>query len=311
MVSGSDALALRYVLAADVGATWMRAAVVDLGAGIIVERRQTPTRPDEGIEEATERLADLLDAVRTSVGSPVLVLGVATAGPIDPRSGEYRHPPNLPGWHGHSMKQQLAAGLGVPVSIGHDAMLAAYGETQFGAHRGAHHLVYLTVSSGIGAGIIAGGRPVTGVSGGAGEAGHLIVNPGGRSCAAGCAGRLEGQASGLAIAEIARERLGREVTAAEVFALAEAGDGAAGEIVEAVLRHLGAGIASLLALLDPQVLILGGGVSQSLVTRWDDLIAEVQRQGLPRYAHHVPIELTTLDDDAGLLGAAEWAAHQG
>ena len=100
------------------------------------------------------------------------------------------------------------------------------------------------------------------------------------------------------------------MTAAEVFALADAGDGAAGGIVGAVLRHLGAGIASLLALLDPQVLILGGGVSQSLVTRWDDLIAEVQRQGLPRYAHHAPVELTTLGDDAGLLGAAAWAARQ-
>jgi glucokinase len=210
------------------------------------------------------------------------------------------------------MRPALAAALGVPVVVGHDATVAAIAETKFGHRRGARDLIYLTVSTGIGAGIVAGGRPVTGRSGGAGEAGHLIVNPGGPACAAGCPGCLEGASSGSAIAAEALRRIdagaattvGRGATAEDVFAASDAGDGMAGEIVQEALTHLASGIAGLLAVFDPDAIIVGGGVARGLASRWEALLQATRERALPRYAAGVPVEMTTLGDDASLLGAA-------
>jgi len=269
--------------------------------------RKWATLAVDGFEGATDRLGGLLSEV--GAGAQPTALGVSTAGPLDPRTGTYQHPPNLPGWHGLTMRPALSARLGIPVQVGHDATLAALAEARYGARRGAGDLVYLTVSTGIGAGIVAGRRAVTGSRGGAGEVGHLIVNPGGRACGAGCPGCLEGQSSGSAIAALAGERLGRPVTASEVFALAEAGDAVADAVVDEAVGHLAAGIAGLLATLDPEVIVLGGGVAQGLARGrwWDALLEATARYALPRYAGHVPVELTTLGDDASLLGAAVWA----
>jgi glucokinase len=246
------------VLAADIGATSMRAAAID-GSGRILLRRQVPTEASRGFEDATSRLATLLAEVASEANVSPLAVGVSTAGPVDPSSGEYRHPPNLAGWHGHSMRPVLQEALGVPVVVGHDATVAAIAETRFGHRRGARDLVYLTVSTGIGAGIVSGGRPITGRSGGAGEAGHLIVNPGGPACAAGCPGCLEGASSGAAMAaEVVRRldagattSLTRGATAEDVFRAADAGDSIADQIVVEAMRHLASGIAGLLAVFDP------------------------------------------------------------
>lgn len=306
----SDAPAVT-VLAADIGATSMRAAAIDAGGRILL-RRQIATEASRGFEDATARLARLLREVASEADAAPLAAGVSTAGPVDPSTGEYRHPPNLAGWHGHTMRPALQDALGVPVAVGHDATVAAIAETRFGHRRGARDLVYLTVSTGIGAGIVSGGRPVTGRSGGAGEAGHLIVNPGGPACAAGCPGCLEGASSGAAIAaEVARRldagaatSLGRGATAEDVFRAAEAGDRVADEIVVEAMKHLASGIAGLLAVLDPDAVIVGGGVARGLATRWDALLKAVRERALPRYAEEVPVEQTTLGDDASLLGAA-------
>lgn len=302
-------------LAADIGATSMRAAVVD-ASGRLLARRQVPTEAARGIEDATARLATLMAAVRWEARVPVVAAGISTAGPVDPADGTYRHPPNLPGWDGHSMQSGLSDALGVPVRVGHDATLAALAETRYGRHRGAGDLIYLTVSTGIGAGIVAGGRMVTGATGGAGEAGHLIVAPGTRSwCGAGCAGCLEGVASGSAIAAEVRARLAEgarsaltpDADAAAVFAAVEAGDPLAVEVIDATIGHLAAGIAGLLAVFDPEAVVVGGGVATGLAARWDDLVRAVQTRALPRYAPGVPLSLTTLGDDASLLGAAALA----
>lgn len=301
-----------HVLAADIGATHTRAALVGVDSGRVLARAQVLTQAPDGIEAATKRLGGLFeDLVAGAEGVAAVAAGVSSAGPLDPRTGTYRYPPNLPGWHDRSMRPALAARLGVPVEIGHDATLAALAETRFGARRGASDLVYMTVSSGIGAGIVAGGRAVTGSRGGAGEVGHIIVNPGGRACGAGCLGCLEGQSSGLAIAAIAEERLGRALSASEVFTLAKSRDEAADlarAIVLEAIEYLGAGLASVLALLDPQAVILGGGVARGLAEDWwPEVLEATGRYALPRYAGVAPVEPTTLGDDASLLGAAVWA----
>ena len=306
---------MRHVLAADICGTQMRVAVIREDSAVL-SRMSAPTAPAEGFDAATERLALLFQQVAARALAPdLLAIGISTAGPVDPLDGTYRHPPNLEGWHGRSMAPALAETLGMPVHVGHDATLAALAEMRWGARSGAKHLIYLTVSTGIGAGIIVDGRPVLGASGGAGEVGHLIVAPGGARCAAGCPGCLEGNASGRAIALAARAAvesgartsLPASATAAEVFAAAGAGDAVAAAIVEGAIGHLAAGIASLLAIFDPEAIILGGGVAEGLAPRWDALIEAVQERALPRYASGVPVELTTLGDDVGLFGAAIWA----
>ena len=255
----------------------------------------------------------LLRQVTAEAGAPpIAAIGVSTAGPVDPSTGTYRHPPNLFGWHGLSMVPALSSTFEMPVVVGHDATLAALAETRFGAHRGTRDLVYLTLSTGIGAGIVAGGRPVTGSTGGAGEAGHLIVRPGGRSCGVGCRGCLEGEASGSALAAMAREALragqassllpGADAT--DVFAAARSGDALAVEIVEGALDAIATGLAGLLALLDPEVIVVGGGLVTGLDGRWDGLLERTRDLALPRYGDGVPIERTTLGDDASLLGAS-------
>lgn len=306
---------MRHVLAADIGGTQMRAAVVREDSAILA-RVSTPTAPAEGFEAATERLSLLLQqAAARALAPDLLAIGISTAGPVDPSDGTYRHPPNLEGWDGHSMVPALGEALGMPVRVGHDATLAALAETRWGARNGAKHLLYVTVSTGIGAGIIVDGRPVLGSSGGAGEVGHLIVAPGGRRCGAGCPGCLEGNASGRAIAEAAREAvaagastvLAAGADAASVFAAADAGDRVADAIVSEAMGHLAAGLAGLLAVFDPEAIILGGGVAEGLAGRWNALVEAVRERALPRYASSVPVELTTLGDEVGLLGAALWA----
>ena len=306
---------MRHVLAADIGGTHMRAAVVREDSTILA-RVSAPTLPGDGFDTATERLSMLFQQVAARALAPdLLAIGISTAGPVDPTDGTYRHPPNLEGWDGRSMVPMLTDHLGMPVRVGHDATLAALAETRWGHRSGAKHLLYVTVSTGIGAGIIVDGRPVTGASGGAGEVGHMIVAPGGASCGAGCPGCLEGNASGRAIALAAHAAieggahtiLPPEADAAAVFAAADAGDSLADAIVERAMGHLAAGIAGLLAIFDPEVIVLGGGVAEGFVTRWDALIAEIQERALPRYASGVPVERTTLGDEVGLLGAALWA----
>ncbi len=297
------------VVAVDIGATSTRVALVD-ATGDVRRREQAATEASRGFEDFAERLVALVR--RVGEGASPVAIGVSTAGPVDPESGEYRFPPNLPGWDGRSFKPRLEAEFGIPVRVGHDATVAALAETRFGAQKGARDLVYLTVSTGIGAGIVAGGRPITGRSGGAGEAGHLIVNPGGAACGAGCPGCLEGAASGAALAAEANRHIDagaqtsmpRGARAEDVFHAAAEGDALAEEIVREAMGHLASGIAGLLAVFDPEALIVGGGVARGLAPRWGELVEAVRERALPRYREHVPVEPTTLGDDASLLGAA-------
>ena len=300
-------------LAADIGGTTMRAALVDR-SGSVLARTARPTQPERGLDDAAERLVSMLADVRGAVPSEVAALGISTAGPIDPATGTYRQSPNLSTWDGRTMKPALEAALGVPVAVGHDATLAAMAEVEFGAGRGMRDLVYLTVSTGVGAGIIANGLPVTGATGGAGEAGHLIIRRGGPTCAAGCEGCLEALVSGTGIAAAALRRavLGHQtrlrdldtMTAVDVFDVARDGDEVAQEIVADVVQSLAAGLAGLLAVFDPQLVVLGGGVIDGLRAYWGDVVAATQAQALPRYSDGVPLAISEFGDSVSLLGAS-------
>jgi glucokinase len=303
----------QLALAADIGGTTMRAALIDRG-GTVLTRRDGPTEPSRGLDDAAQRLAAMLTEVRVTATEAIAGVAISTAGPIDPTTGTYRSPPNLDRWDGLTMVPAIERALGLPVAVGHDATLAAMAEIEFGAGQGMRHLLYVTVSTGIGAGMIADGRPITGATGGAGEAGHLLVQPGGPACGAGCGGCLEAMASGSGIAAEARRRIDAgaqsslaaiaEPTAREVFAAADAGDAIAGAIVDDAIFYVGAGLAGLLAVFDPELVVLGGGVIDGLRPRWDDVLHATRSQALPRYADGVPLVVSALGDEASLLGAA-------
>ena len=308
--------------AADIGGTQIRAALVTRKGEILSEKRDA-TMPERGIEDAAARLSELVHEV-TSGADAVAGLAVSTAGPIDPASGTYDHPPNLTGWHGRSMKPELERLTSLPVAIGHDATLAALAETKFGPFKNAHSLVYVTISTGIGGGIIANGEMVTGSTGQAGELGHITVrtDPEALACGVGCHGCFEGNASGPNIGRMARAAASNDPSGAAIlidlaggdidsidarltFEAAGKGDGVAERVVQQVIENVGRGLASILAVLDPHGLVVGGGVVHSLENRWDELIQAVKTFGLPRYeTRGVPVSITELGDDVSLLGAS-------
>jgi len=314
-----------FCLAADIGGTSMRAALCDR-AGHSRGRSSCRTEPERGIQDAAERLAALLNTAKAAAdGIPVVGVGLSTAGPIDPESGVYNHPPNLTGWHEKTMKPALEKAVGLPVWINRDGNLAALAESRFGPHAGAQNLLYVTVSTGIGGGIITNGRMATGARGGAGEVGHVTVMPGGPRCGTGCDGCVEAIASGTALAARARERIeegespamlemaggdASKITSRIVFQAAAAGDPTANEVLDTGIRYLGIALGGLLNAFDPEVLVLGGGVAHALEPYWDRLLAAVGAHALPRYSDSVPLTLTTLGDDVSLLGASAYAFEQ-
>ncbi len=321
MGTGSRTKAV-HALAADVGGTSMRAAVV-LADAELVTSESAPTQPERGIDDAAMRLARIVRLVHERAGSPSVVgLGVATAGPIDPDTGAYDHPPNMLSWTGKSLKPGLERQLELPVHVGHDATLAALAETTCGPHKGARNLLYVTVSTGIGGGIVTNGQIVTGARGGAGEVGHLIIRPGEDTCEPGGPDTLEGNASGTGIAKMAAamaaageapgllERAAGDptaITSRMVFEDARSGDPVSILLVDHVIESIGIGMGSLINVFDPEALVLGGAVTLALKPEWPRVKDAIVRHSLPNRGDAVTIAVTTLGDEVSLLGAARFA----
>jgi len=307
------------VVAADIGGSNIRVALVDL-KGNILEKKTTKTNPSGGIENAGYEISKMIDSISKS--KPVKGIAYSSAGPINQITGQYINPPNLTGWHNKSLipiiKENLKIDANETVKIGHDATLAALAETKFGKNKGAKNIIYLTVSTGVGAGIISNGNIIQGENWFAGEVGHMIINPDGPSCSLGCPGCLEGNVSGTAIASIAKEKIKKGVNtnilekyltenidSKIIFDYAQKKDKLSIEIINSVLENLGKGLASLLAILNPEVIILGGSVSEALNKfYWEELIEQTKRFSLPFYKTAPPVQITTLGDDASILGAS-------
>lgn len=313
-----------YVATVDLGGTQFRTALVDAEGRILAAHRE-PTQAADGPEEVTRRMISTIQRLVRGAGAPgPRALGVAVASPVGADDGVMNNPPNLPGWHGYSLKSPLEEAFRVPVYIGNDASLAALGEHTYGAGIALNHLVYLTISTGIGGGVIAEGRLLTGAKGLAAELGHIKVDfRSSTLCACGRTGCLESLASGTAIARVAQERLAageasvlrerfpgdlERITAKDVGQAAREGDPLAQEVFTGAAEALGAGIVSLIHVFDPQAVLLGGGVVrgeydllQPALSRWVDanVMAHYRGQDLVRKA--------ALGDDMGLLGAAALA----
>ncbi|MEE9286123.1 MAG: ROK family protein, partial [Dehalococcoidia bacterium] len=269
------------IVAVDLGGTRLRVALVD-SQGKVMRRVSEETRSEEGPEQVAQRIHDSARRLLDEAGEArPLAVGAAVASPVD-LEGVLHHPPNLIGWGVVPFKSLLAQRFGVPVWMGNDATLAALGEHVFGAGRGVDDLIYMTVSTGVGGGVVTGGRLLLGARGLASELGHIIIDkhaaPGRRALGAcGHEGCLESYVSGSAIARRAIEGLreGRRsaltdlaggdiesIGARLVFQAAAQGDPFARELIEAVGRDLALGLVSLAHVFNPRKFIIGGGVSQ-------------------------------------------------
>jgi len=245
-------------VAVDLGGTWIRAGRVS-PEGAVMEAVRVPT-PQTGPEAVADAIGEL---VRRLGPLPPGRVGVAVPGPLSVREGVVFEPPNLKGWRDVPLRGMLEERLGRPVVLENDANAAAVGEWWCGAGRGSRHLVYVTVSTGVGGGLVLDGRLYRGATDTAGEIGHVLVDPEGPVCSCGRRGHLEGIASGPAIARWVQERIregrpsvlatGRPFSAREVAEAAEAGDALAREAFERAGRYLGWTVAGLLNLVNPEV----------------------------------------------------------
>jgi glucokinase len=303
------------VLALDIGGTKLAAGLVDRG-GTILARGEVPTRVSEGPQAVIGRLVGLGNQLLASRNAtPPAVLGVCSPGPLDRAAGVVLSPPNMPGWDRVPLVSRLQDAFGLPVVLDNDANAAALAEFRYGAGQDARSMVYFTVSTGIGGGIVLDGKLRHGVGDAAGELGHMTVLPDGPRCPCGNRGCLETLASGTAIARAARERLSAEpgpsglreapdVTAADVARLAAAGDPLAREVWERAVRFLAQGVATVVTILAPDRVVLGGGVTEAGELLFAPLREEVRRRVGLVPVHRIPIVRAALRRDVGILGAA-------
>jgi glucokinase len=311
----------RPVLAIDIGGTKFVAAVVS-AAGEIISRQYKLTLADEGPEAVVGRLLETIrDLVRDAASAPSTI-AIAAAGAIDSNSGTVTSSPNLPGWHDVPLRETVHKATGMRTILLNDASAAALGEHAFGAGRGVSHLVYITVSTGIGGGIIVDGKLYGGACGAAGEIGHTTIDVNGPHCSCGNVGCLEMLASGKAIAREAQRLISggarscilelaegelQNVTAQTVSAAAQRGDATARAVVAKAAAYLGVGLVNLVNIFNPEMIIVGGGVAKmgdSLLDGARKVVAERAFQLPARAVRIVPSEL---GDNAGILGAVAFA----
>ena len=313
------------ILTVDIGGTTILIALVST-EGEILAREYCPTVAEEGPRPVIDRMLSAIDKLlksRNISPSQLHSISIAAAGAIDVDSGIVTMSPSLPGWVDVPLRDTVEAAYGISTFLLNDANAAALGEHRFGAGRGSANLVYITVSTGIGGGIIIDNNLYSGTSGSAGDVGHMTIDVNGPVCNCGSTGCLETLASGTAVAREAINRIKNgersslaetkdgieNITAEKVGQAAREGDALALAVVSRAARYLGVGLANLVNILNPDIIIVGGGLS-----KLGDLLLEPAREVMRERAFRLParavrIVPSQLGDDAGVLGAVLFA-HQ-
>lgn len=315
----------RWIVGVDVGGTTLTVGAVPFDGGEPVGLSVRPTGAGAGGEEVVARLAEMIRETveeleeRTGDGRETIAgMGIGSPGPLDRDRGVVVETPNL-GWRDFPLRELLSDAVDLPATLDNDANCATFGEWWVGAGRNAPGVVGLTVGTGIGGGIVLDGEILHGASDVAGEIGHMTVQFDGRRCKCGNEGCLEAYASGPNIAARAVEgiRAGRRsllgdlvdgdlerVTAATVYEAIVEGDEYAREVMTETARILGAGIASLLNLVNPDVVVVAGGVTRAGRHLFEPLRAEARRRAFARAVDACTILPAELSETAGVIGAA-------
>jgi glucokinase len=296
---------MRLIGAVDIGGTKIAVGAVRED-GTVAYRRECPTEPERGFANALQRVSKMLHDAADACG-PFAGVGVACPGPLDPYSGILDEIGTLPGWKGGNLVETLAAEFGVAVAVENDADAAALAEYAWGSGRGAGNCIYVTVSTGIGGGIVLGGQMYRGVAGAHPELGHQVIDSQGPLCYCNAHGCWESLASGTAMSAWMREQhpAALPLTAADICQLATGGHALAVQAVKREGHYLGLGLANLVTLFAPDVIVLGGGVMRSKDLFLDEAIGDVRALCTQVPAEKTRIVVSTLGSDAGLLGAAQ------
>lgn len=306
-----------YYLGIDLGGTNIAAGIVN-EEGRILARKTVPTEACRGEDAVIMRMADAARALTEEVGIPlsdIVSVGVGSPGAIDSAAGVVVSACNLP-FSNTPLAARLASLLGRPVKLENDANAAAWAEAVAGAARGSKDNVMVTLGTGVGGGIVIGGRLYGGYNGYAGEFGHMIIRDGGETCACGQSGCLEAYASATALiretrraAEEDRQSLLWSCAEAEgkfsgktAFAAAAQGDATAKAVIDRYVSDLSLGLINLIRIFQPEVIVVGGGIARA----GDALIAPLRKQlsGYISGKKATRIEAASLGDDAGIVGAA-------
>ncbi|WP_049731123.1 ROK family protein [Rhizobium ecuadorense] len=301
----------------DLGGTQVRAALVD-EQGRILMRLAEPTDALAGPDRVLAQICGLADRLlAASKTASVVGVGVSAPGPLDTVAGVATDIPTLSGFVDFPLKAELQARFPFPVDLENDAIAAAIGEWQFGIGKGLDNLVYVTVSTGIGGGVISDGRVVRGRKGMAAHVGHMSVMPNGDPCPCGNRGCFEAYGSGPAFARRAQMRAlesrdtmlgsnGGAIDSRSVFAAARNGDRLANQLVDEEAEILGRGFTSLIHIFSPDIIVMGGGLSHEFDRLQPGIQAYIGQWAMPAFKD-VKVMLAALDQNSGLVGAAALA----
>ena len=314
----------RYVLGVDLGGTKISVGAMRSSGGHAIALRSEPTRAEEGADAVVARIVAMLNGVMAEAGTTLGAtrdqfagVGIGSPGPLDRARGLVITTPNL-GWHDFPLRDRVASAVRLPATLDNDANCATLGEWWVGAAVGGRNVVGMTIGTGIGGGLILDGRLYHGSSDAAGEIGHTSIDSTGRRCKCGNYGCLEAYASGPAIAERAREALaGGEtssmlalaggnpaaLTAQHVYEASKMGDPVAREVVRETARFIGTGLANLINIFNPDVVVLAGGVAQAGDDLFTPLRAEVHRRAFKPAVDACRIVPGALAGAAGVVGA--------
>ena len=302
---------MRTIVSIDIGGTRLRAATYKQDQFQPISQKRIETKAKE--PNAFGRLINLLEDIWPK-NENVDAIGVSSPGPVDPHTGVIMVTPNIKEWRDFPITAKLTDHFGIPAYLDNDANLAGLAEWKFGAGRGHHNVLYLTVSTGVGGGVIINDQLLQGHHGLAAELGHTTIQADGPLCGCGQPGHLESFSSGTGIERFVAEQLkaGRESllqpdkknSAHAISEAAKQGDALSIEAYQNAGKYLGIGVANFLHAFDPSIVIFGGGVSQSGPLLFDSFHVSLKERVIhSRYLEGLVITRAELGDDSGLLGA--------
>lgn len=315
----------KYIVGVDLGGTTIKVGVVPYDGGTVLGLRSMPTNSDHGAKFVVDRMVEMIRACMRDASREadipeggIIGIGLGSPGPLDRKTGTVIETPNL-GWRNFPLRDLIANSIGLPAELDNDANCATIGEWWMGAGKGTRTLIGVTLGTGIGGGIVLDGRVFHGAADVAGEVGHMTIDSTGRKCKCGNYGCLEAYASGPAIAARAIEGLETgepsllaslvgddlsRLTAETVYEAIIAGDVYAKEVMRETAKFLGAGLANLINILNPEMVVISGGVTQAGEHLFEPLRAQIRRRAFRHAEESCQIVSTTLEGMAGVIGAA-------
>ena len=310
----------KSILGVDIGGTKVAVGLVDADGKILVQGRK-PMLANGTAEAALEAVCGAIESLSQTNGSGFQSIGICAPGPLDPKTGMVLNPPNLPAWRNFPLAERVAAKYEIPVKLDNDANAAALAETRWGAARGYRYVFYATIGTGIGTGIVLDGRIYHGNTGAAGEGGHVSIDYRGPVCNCGKRGCIEILAAGPAIGLRARAKLTSNpsqhssildlaqgniaaVTSEMVGQAFTAGDPIAREILQETVELLVPWLGNIVDLLDPDVLVMGGGVAAMLKPFFQEIRDRLPPWCVNPRASEIPLLMAHYGADAGIAGGA-------